>query len=422
MEIFKDRKFKRFFILLAALLLLSAGLIQIHSYINAQRFKDEMLLHDYEAAGFLIRQHPEMATDIKLAFTGEKSAEDLETGRALMKSAGYQSDIALNLKPELLRVYQTDSAVLFVLTIMPAILFLLLTAWFIRQYFQRLDQYSSDIVKIMNGEEVLLHDREEGSLSRLAAAVNRVTSSLHAHAEKEKESRSLLKDNLMNISHQLKTPISALMMYIEIMQEENTDNKVIRDFLKKSENELTRMLTLTTNLLKLARLDAGDIEIKREVQSLNGIIYRVLETFEDRIAREGKTCEFTPDTDIACFCDREWMVEAISNLIKNALEHTDKGGRIRVSVEQTQLFIRIEVEDNGRGIHHEDLPFVFRRFYRSKFSQNQQGTGIGLTLTKAIIEMHEGLIDVESVPGKGTCFSIRLPVVLQNRKTEFISR
>jgi signal transduction histidine kinase len=109
------------------------------------------------------------------------------------------------------------------------------------------------------------------------------------------------------------------------------------------------------------------------------------------------------------------MFEAFSSLFKNAVEHTNPGDHIRILAEETPLIIRITFEDNGEGIHPDDINHVFKRFYRSRFSQNKQGTGIGLTLAKTIIEMHEGFISVESTLGTGTKFVVQLPN-LQNCK------
>jgi len=151
--------------------------------------------------------------------------------------------------------------------------------------------------------------------------------------------------------------------------------------------------------------------LKREDHSLGGMIQAVGESFQARLDKEQKNFVFNCERDVSYPCDSEWLFEAFSNLVKNAAEHTDSGDQITVILEQTPLFVHIAVKDNGHGIHPEDLPFVFQRFYRSKYSQATQGTGIGLTLTKAVIEMHGGLIDVESAPESGTAFSIRLPLV-----------
>jgi signal transduction histidine kinase len=268
----------------------------------------------------------------------------------------------------------------------------------------------------LDGEvSIKLNDMDEGSLSKLATSINMVTKSLYSHMEEEKENRIFLKDILTNISHQLKTPLSALTMYNEIMREENVNNEVITNFLSKSENELERMNTLIQNLLKLAKLDAGVIELNKNNYALNDIVKRILESFETRLLKEQKDFEFKADGRIFYYCDKEWMLEAISNLIKNAIEHTSAGNHITVSIEETPLMINIIIEDNGEGIHPEDINHIFKRFYRSRFSQNKQGTGVGLTLGKTIVEMHGGYISVESEEKKGAKFTIHLPN-LQNCK------
>lgn len=418
---FADKQVKTLFVILLAIFIITVALLQLAAYINALQNTNQLLLHDYQTAGYLVQQHPELSYEIQKAFTIEKTHAQLEAGKALMEPTGYSAGVKLALMPDMYRLYKENSVALFALTILSSLLLLFFTVKHIQRQAQKLNQYGSDILKIMNGEHSLkLDDQQEGSLSKLASAINLVTSSLYTHIESEKQSRIILKDNLMNISHQLKTPISALSMYNEIMQGENENNEVLRDFLQKSENELERMRMLTANLLKLARLDAGVIELKRENHSLGELIDAVGESFKARLNKEQKAFIFSSDKEIFYPCDREWLFEALSNLVKNAAEHTEPGDHIRVSMEQTSLFVRITVQDNGHGIHPEDLPFVFQRFYRSKYSQTTQGTGIGLTLTKAVIEMHGGLIDVESEPGSRTCFSIRLPL-LQNCKTEFIS-
>lgn len=422
MNIFADKQVKNFFMVLSAIIIMTIGLMQLIAYNNAVRHTNERLLHDYQIAGYLVQQHPEMSLDIQKAFTIEKLPAHAEAGKALMEFTGYSAGVKLALLPDMNRLYRENSRALLALSVLSGLFILLFIG---RQMFkqdQKLNQYSADILKILNGEYTLkLDDQQEGSLSKLAAAVNNVTSSLHAHIESEKKSKILIKDNLLNISHQLKTPISALSLYNEIMQGEDVNNDVIRDFLQKSENELERMRVLTANLLKLARLDAGVIELKRENHSLGELIKAVGESFKARLDKERKTFAFHYEKDILYSCDREWLFEALSNLVKNAAEHTDSGDQITVYLDQTPLFVRIAVKDNGHGIHPEDLPFVFQRFYRSKYSQATQGTGIGLTLAKAVIEMHGGLIDVESAPGSGTVFSIRLPL-LQNCKEEFTSK
>ena len=110
--------------------------------------------------------------------------------------------------------------------------------------------------------------------------------------------------------------------------------------------------------------------------------------------------------EITLLCDRNWMIEAIGNLVKNALDHTEKGGRIRIEWRAFTSIVQITVKDNGSGIHPEDLHHIFKRFYRSRFSKYTQGIGLGLSLTKGIVEAHNGTIEVDSTLGAGTSFTI----------------
>lgn len=410
MNLLVNQTAKKYFIQLTVILLLGIIFSQIIVYIHAVRFKNEIIEHDYALAGYLIQKYPEQASDIQAAFTASKYPDHLETGKKLLASSGYKNNIQLFLIPRVNQFYNIHRMTNLIFFILFSFAILLMAYGFLRSHYRTIDRYHDDIHKIINGEiSTRLEDMQEGSLSKLAASINMMAASLYTHIEKEKQNRVFLKDLLTNISHQLKTPLSALMMYNEIMRDEDPDNEVIAKFLNKSENEFERMQTLIANLLKLAKLDAGMIELHKKKHILNDIIEQVAESFEIRLVKERKTFELQSDNKVSYFCDKAWMFEALSNLFKNAVEHTGAGDHIRVRIEETPLLIKIAVEDNGQGIHPDDIHHIFKRFYRSRFSQNKQGTGIGLALTKAIIEMHDGFISVESTIRKGTVFTVHLP-------------
>ena len=416
MNLFVNKGVKKFLILLTSVLLIGVMFAQILAYVNGVRFKREMVVHDYELAGYLSQQHPELSSSIQAAFTADKNPEHLEKGKSLLEPLGYQESIQPYLIPRVNRFYQTNRVNNFIFSILLSLIILLAAYSFLKAHYQRIDRYHNEVRRIMSGEvSTRLDDSEEGSLSKLAASINTMTASLYTHIEKEKQSRVFLKDILTNISHQLKTPLSALHMYTEIMKNDSSDQEVVARFLNKSENELERMQTLIANLLKLAKLDAGIIGLNKGHHMLNDMIGQVAESFEIRLLKEQKTFAVQSDGKVSYFCDREWMFEAVSNLFKNALEHTTAGNRIRILIEETPLVVKIIVEDNGEGIHPDDINHIFKRFYRSKFSQSKQGTGIGLTLAKTIIERHDGFISVESTLEKGTKFTVHLPN-LQNCK------
>ncbi len=215
-----------------------------------------------------------------------------------------------------------------------------------------------------------------------------------------------MKDTISNISHQLKTPLAALNIYNGIMQEEAKDTPTIHEFTELSEQELDRIETLVQNLLKIAKLDAGTIVIEKNIENVAEMMAYVERHFAYRADREKKTLSFSGDKTVTLSCDQNWMLEAISNIVKNAFDHTTEGAVIHIEWKEFASVVQIVVRDNGSGIHPEDLPYIFKRFYRSRFSKDRQGIGLGLSLAKAIIEAHNGTIEVDSDLEGGTSFTM----------------
>ncbi len=419
MGLFVNKGIKKLLIGLILVLLLGAIFSQAITYINAVQLKNYIIEHDYKLAGYLNTHHTGMSSGIQSVFTSEKSEHDHQTGKALLEQSGYKDSIQLHLIPDLNEIYTTNVITNLLFFIVIGLAVLSAVYLFLRAHYEAIDHYTDTVNKIKDGEiSVRLEDSEEGSLPKLAASINSLTASLHTHIEKERHSRTFLKDILTNVSHQLKTPLSALMLYNEIMKDENTNNETVANFLNKSEAEIERTQTLVSKLLKLARLDAGIIELNKKEYVINDIVKQAADSFETRLIKEQKTFEIKAGSKVSYLCDKEWMLEALSNLIKNAVEHTTAGNHIWVQVDETPLMVKITVADDGEGIQPDDLSHIFKRFYRSKYSQNKQGTGIGLTLAKTIIEMHDGFISVESTVKSGTKFTINLPC-LQNRKIGF---
>lgn len=246
----------------------------------------------------------------------------------------------------------------------------------------------------------------EGEIYRLFHTVNTLAAVLDAHAENELRSREFLKNTISDISHQLKTPLAALNIYNGLLQGEAQDMPAIREFAMLSEQELDRIDTLVQNLLKITRLDAGSIVIEKASENVADMCKDVEVHFAHRAWQERKRIVLSGAGDISLFCDRGWILEALDNIVKNALDHTKAGDTIHIEWKQFMPVVQITVKDSGCGIHPEDLHHIFKRFYRSRFSKDIQGIGLGLPLAKAIIEAHNGTIEVDSKSGVGTTFVI----------------
>ena len=246
----------------------------------------------------------------------------------------------------------------------------------------------------------------EGELYKLFHKVNSLASILNAHAENELKSKEFLKNTISDISHQLKTPLAALNIYNGILQSEADFSPEMKEFTELTEQELDRMEALVQNLLKITKLDAGTIVIDKTLRNVSEMMKRVQKHFSFRAEQEEKKITLKGDSRITLLCDCDWLIQAIDNIVKNALDHTGSGGHIQIEWKQFASVVQIIIKDNGSGIHPEDLHHIFKRFYRSRFSKDTQGIGLGLPLAKAVIEAHNGSLEVDSELGRGTAFVI----------------
>lgn len=246
---------------------------------------------------------------------------------------------------------------------------------------------------------------EEGELYKLFHKVNSLASILNAHVEKESNSKEFLKNTISDISHQLKTPLAAMNIYNGIMQSEASTPE-IQEFTSLAEQELDRIETLVQSLLKITKLDVGTISLDKKTEKVSEMMRETKKHFLFRAQREQKQIELAGDDNITLLCDKVWLMQAIDNIVRNALDHTTEGGKIQIEYKQLSSAVQIIIKDNGSGIHPEDLHHIFKRFYRSRFSKDTQGVGLGLPLAKTIIEGHSGSIEVDSELGRGTTFII----------------
>ena len=270
-----------------------------------------------------------------------------------------------------------------------------------------MEQAVSQINAYLDGDRsARIECDNEGELYRLFHSVNSMAAVLNAHADNELREKEFLKNTISDISHQLKTPLAALSIYNGLLQDEDIDADAVKEFAELSEQELDRIETLVQNLLKITRLDAGSIAFEKDTENVADMIQDIALHFAYRAKQEEKELTLSGAEDTSLFCDRNWLIEAIGNLVKNALDHTDKGGTVRLEWRALPSAVQLKVTDNGCGIYPEDLHHIFKRFYRSRFSKDTQGVGLGLPLAKAIIEAHDGTIEVDSELGRGTVFTV----------------
>lgn len=268
----------------------------------------------------------------------------------------------------------------------------------ITNYIEQINQenYSLDI-----------DDNTEDELSILKNEIYKTTIMLKEVAENARNQELSLKNSLEDISHQLKTPLTSIMIMLDnIIDTPEMDKQTREEFIKDCKKEITNIHFLVQALLKLSKFDANTIQYHNRTVLVKDLIQEA----KDKVA---VLCDLKNvdiqvqgnDTD-TIYCDDRWQVEAITNLLKNAVEYSENAGKIEVNYVQNKLYTQIEIRDYGKGIDSSDLPHIFERFYKG-INSSKDSVGIGLALAKKIIEKNNGTVFVESELGKGTTFTIQ---------------
>ena len=303
--------------------------------------------------------------------------------------------------------YQQFSLFLLLVSVLAGTSILAVCCSYFRKQNQIMEQAVSQINAYLDGNRnARIECDYEGELYRLFHSVNSLAAVLNAHADNELREKEFLKNTISDISHQLKTPLAALNIYNGLLQDEDIEVSSVKEFADLSEQELDRIETLVQSLLKITRLDAGAIVLEKTAENVADMMRDIELHFAYRARQEKKEIILSGSDHLSLFCDRDWLNEAIDNIVKNAFDHTESGATIRVAWKELPSGVQIVITDNGCGIHPEDIHHIFKRFYRSRFSKDKQGIGLGLPLAKAIVEAHNGTIEVDSELDIGTTFTM----------------
>ncbi|MGN0150937.1 MAG: sensor histidine kinase [Wujia sp.] len=246
---------------------------------------------------------------------------------------------------------------------------------------------------------------KQGEIGYLYTNMYKLVSTLKESKLKEQEEKIFLRDMISDISHQLKTPLASLKVFVDLLYDGRvTEPDKQRQMLEESRNQITRMEWMALSMLKLARIEAGAIQFEKKECDLNTIFVQVEEGVAYLTKERNQTMHIECPENAMLICDGDWLVEGIINLVKNASDYSEKGTTISLTTEINPVYTRIFVEDEGMGIPEEELPHIFKRFYRVNKEVNPNSVGIGLSLTRSIVEGMGGKISVRSELGKYTRF------------------
>ncbi len=403
MSLYRDKQIKGFsiFLILFALLLFGMSLVFGMSQIN--NVKALYLGHDGAVASSLLEQG--VSRDIiAVALT---NTEINEAGQNLLTDIGIGNQSDNRMLPFIYQFQRSTFCVLIIGAIFLCSVLAAGTLLFFWKRKQLFEQAGEVLTRYINGEySCHLPQNNEGAIYQIFASIEQIATMLQSKNEAERKAKDFLKSTISDISHQLKTPLAALTMYQEIIDGEPDNAKTVKEFSIKIGISLKRMEQLIQSMLKITRLDTGNIVFEKGRYNVAELITLSINELTTRAKGENKQILIDGDFKQQIICDLEWTSEAIGNIVKNALDHTMPGGNIHITWEQTLTTTRIFIADNGNGIAPEDIHHIFKRFYRSKRSLDTQGVGLGLPLAKSIIEGQGGLISVQSELNEGTTFTL----------------
>lgn len=407
----RNRGFKR--LILVICLLLGAGCILLAVYLG--KSFQEMNRENHEIAAALLgkvkEQYPEIREEewIVRLLQEERTAAEYETGKALLKQYGIYEEEPLSLYKQGKQLEMIACVVLLVLLMGLGILASILLYLHGRQ--RDIEQLTAYMRRVEQGDYVLEpEENEEDELSSLKNELYKVTVILKESAELSGKQKKALADSVSDISHQLKTPLTSVMVLLDNLSEsEHMEEHTRKRFLAEITRQLHNISWLVAALLKLSRLDAGVVEFERKQIAVEELLDQVLEDME--IMAQWKRISFWRQGHAGfIWGDARWIREALSNIIKNAIEHSPEDSKILISTEENAVYTAISVRDYGEGISPEEQKHIFERFYRGRYYR-EDSVGIGLALAKEIIVRQNGYLTVSSEEGEGTEFLIKmLPV------------
>ena len=311
--------------------------------------------------------------------------------------------------------YAISGMAAFVLLILLGIILSIGFAVLTKRRYDDIDALNSYLVKVLAGDEAPdILDQEEGELSLLKTNIYKAATTLKYQNDLLTKDKVALADAIADISHQMKTPLTSMIVMNDLLKTEDDKNKR-EEFLRTQSNQLDRMNWLIQTLLKLSKIDAGTITMKPEDVEVGALIRDVIKPFEIQMELKSITysCMYSGNSkydngaaDLEIKCDRNWTIEALQNIVKNCIEHMESGGALSISASDTNIYKEIAIEDTGCGIAKDDLPHIFERFYKGK-NAGKDSVGIGLALAKTIMTGQHGDIIVDSTEGIGTKFSVR---------------
>lgn len=371
------------------------------------RYREEYNTVIFEIIGNIKEKYPNISDEkIAVILNGEKNQESINEGKNLLERYGIDSSESAILNME--SVYN-QSLILNSLIILMLLLLIILVniiyKYKEKKEINKITKYIRDIND--KNYELKIKENAEDELTNLRNELYKITLMLREQAENSEKDKENLAISLSDISHQIKTPLTSItIMLDEIKENSEMDELTKQKFLFEISRQIEQISFLTISLLKLSKLDAEAVKFNNQNIRLENLINDAIETLEIPIEIKKQNILKNIEKDCCVQGDYKWTLEAITNILKNCIEHTGEEKNIYINAKNTNMYTELEIKDEGEGIDEEDIKHIFERFYKGKNSQ-ENSFGIGLALSKSILENQGATINCCSKLGEGTSFKIR---------------
>lgn len=402
MKVLKNKGLKNL-ILISAVIVIFASILAI-CFNNYCNLKYQQTINSYisKILNAVEKEYPNVNDEDLIKILNNPKIEE---NKKLLEKYGIYNEPAIE------GLKQRDKGIIninLIILITTSAVLIVIFYFYLKNRQAEIDKITKYVEKVSNKKYSLdIDENTEDELSSLKNELYKITVMLKEEADNSEKQKEALTIAISDISHQLKTPLTSILIMLDNLSESDNMDKQTRDrFIAEISRQIENMNWLVISLLKLSRLDAGVVEFDKEKINANILINEVISNLEIMAELKNVGFEIQTNKDYYFIGDYNWNKEAIQNIVKNAIEHTKADTKVRIKIEGNSVYTSITIKDEGDGIKEKDLKHIFDRFYKSENS-SENSFGIGLSLSKSIIEEQNGYIQVETEENKGTTFVIK---------------
>ena len=400
----KNKNIKLIIIPLTILMIFTCIVISMQTY--SQYKKISVITNEKisEIIEYIIKENPSIDTKKIIQIL---NSNEYKVGEEELKKYGINIE-EINSIIAVQKQMKTNIILNIILIVLFSVLYMAIIFIYLKQRDKKINQITQYINEIKNRKyDLNINENSEDELSNLKNELYKITIMLKEESEMSRQDKEKIKMSVEDISHQLKTPLTSIMIMLDNLKDNpNMDEDTKQRFIFEISKQVDWINWLVISILKLSRLEANVVKFSDNKINVKKFIDEIIDNLEIPIEIKNQKIIIEGNEDTSFVGDYKWQQEAITNIIKNAIEHNKENGKITIKYEENVLFTKITIIDEGQGIAKEDLKHIFERFYKAQNSSDNS-VGIGLSLAKNIIEKNNGMINCKSEIGNGTEFIVK---------------